>query len=212
MTPEGVIESTGKTLDFSRIASSFPCFRCGTRFAVRRGVGTGELLGVTTQHALRFFYDRLLDVTDATRPPHDELLYNASVLAHFATTSVVSDTFPACPASLSTVFDLYVVAPTALGRDPELVEVAASQCLLLTGFFEDQQKERHPIGWYADLGSTFFARAARLTPNPRRRRLMAVMSHRFAYWREQQHHLAIDLRERPLLIKVFRAQNPSGIM
>jgi hypothetical protein len=175
-------------------------------------VGTGELLGVTAQHALRFFYERLLDVTGGTQPPRDELLYNASVLAHFATTSVSSDTFPACPPSLSTVFDLYVVDPSALGRDSEIIEAAASQCLLLTGFFEDQQKERHPIDWYADLGSAFFARAARLATDPHRRRLMSVMAHRFAYWREQQRHLAIELRERPLLIKVFRTRNPPGIM
>lgn len=159
-----------------------------------------ELLGVTVSQALQFFYERLLDVTDDTDPPRDELLYNASVLAHFATTSVSSETFPACPASLSTVFDLYILDRSALARDPQIVEAAASQCLLLTGFFQDQQKPRHPIEWYAALGAAFFAQAAQLTPDAARGRLMAVMARRFPFWRERQHHLAIELREARLLI------------
>jgi hypothetical protein len=175
-------------------------------------VGTGELLGVTTQHALRFFYERLLDVTDDTEPPRDELLNNASELAHFATTSTASETFPACPASLSTVFDVFVMDGAALGRDAEVVEAAASQCLFLTGFFQDQQRRRHQIDWYADLGSAFFAQAARLTRDPRRGRLMAVMARRITFRREQQRHLAIELRERPLLIRELRGPKRPRIM
>jgi hypothetical protein len=164
-------------------------------------VETKELLGVTSQQALRFFYEHLLDVTDESAPPRDELLYNASVLAHFATTSIVAeDAFPACPAGLSTVFELYVMGGTPLPHDPEIVEAAASQCLLLTGFFQDQQKGRHQIDWYATLGSAFFARAARLSQDPRRARLLMVMARRFLFWREQQHRLAIELREAPMLI------------
>lgn len=175
-------------------------------------MGTNELLGVTNQQALQFFYERLLDVTDEAGPPRDELLYNASVLAHFATTSIASDTFPACPASLSTVFDLYVLDREALARDPGIVEAAASQCLLLTGFFQDQQRARHQIAWYTDLGSAFFARAARLASDARRGRLMAVMARRFTFWREQQRQLAIELRESPLLIASVRAPKPHRIM
>ena len=178
------------------------------RFALRMGMATGELLGVTSQQALRFFYERLIDVTDDTDPPRDELLYNASVLAHFASTSVASDTFPACPVSLSTVFDLYVMDREAFSRDPGVVEAAASQCLLLTGFFQDQQRQRHQIAWYTALGSSFFAQAAHLASDSRRGRLMAVMARRFTFWREQQHHLAIELRESPLLIaSVHRSQS-----
>ena len=36
------------------------------RFALRIRMATGELLGVTSQQALRFFYERLVDVTDDT--------------------------------------------------------------------------------------------------------------------------------------------------
>jgi hypothetical protein len=182
-------------------------------FAFEQGVSTSELLGVTSQQALRFFYEHLLDVTDDSAPPRDELLYNASVLAHFATTSIASeDGFPACPAGLSTVFELYVIGGTPLPHDPEIVEAAASQCLLLTGFFQAQQRQRHQIEWYAALGSAFFARAARLSQDPRRARLLMIMARRFLFWREQQHRLAIELREAPLLIDPVRESEPPWIM
>ena len=211
--PDATVISTTLEQGGSEYAPAFSgTARLGTRFALQTGMAAGELLGVTNQQALRFFYERLVDVTDDIDPPRDELLYNASVLAHFATTSVASDTFPACPASLSTVFDLYVMDREAIARDPGVVEAAASQCLLLTGFFQDQQKHRHQIAWYTKLGSAFFAQAAQLTSDSRRGRLMSMMARRFTFWREQQHHLAIELREAPLLIAPLRAAVPPRIM
>ena len=162
---------------------------------------------------LRFFYEHLLDVTDDSAPPRDELLYNASVLAHFASTSVTSDdTFPPCPTGLLKIFDLYVLEGSPLPRDPDIVESAASQCLLLTGFFQDQQRRRHRVDWYAELGSAFFARAAELSHDRPRARLLTVMARRFAFWREQQHRLAIELREAPLLISTPRDSGPTTVM
>lgn len=207
----GVIETTLQPLTCDD-PWHFRAKETGTPIAQDVGMGTRELLGVTTQQALQFFYERLLDVSDEAEPPSDELLYNSSVLAHFATTSVASDAFPACPSSLATVFDLYVIDRAALAHDPEIFETAAAQILLLTGFFQDQQKQRHQIEWYAGLGSAFFAQAARLTGDPQRGRLMAVMARRFAFWRERQHQLAIELRESPLLITSFRDRQPPLIM
>ena len=70
-------------------------------------------LAVTNGQALRFFYERLREVVhdgEAGTVPDDELLYNASVLAHFATTSTRSSTdFPPSPVNLSTVFDVFVL-------------------------------------------------------------------------------------------------------
>jgi hypothetical protein len=173
---------------------------------------TRDLLGVTNQQALQFFYEHLLDVTDESEPPQDELLYNASVLAHFASTSVISDEYPPCPTGLSAVFDLYVIDRAPLPRDPAIAEAAASQCLLLTGFFHEQQRQRHQLEWYAAIGSAFFARAARLCADGRRGRLLLVMARRFAFWREQQRRLAIELRDAPLLIVPEPPSDSSRIM
>jgi hypothetical protein len=164
-------------------------------FAEREVMDTRSWLGVTGRQAFQFFFEHLRDVTDTTDPPANELLYNASVLAHFASTSTASaDTFPATPASLATVFDLFVM-DRSLVRDPEIMEIAAAQCLLLTGFFQDQQKRRHQVEWYAGLGASFYASAAEAGRDPARARLMRTMARRFDFWRTHQHRLARELRD-----------------
>ncbi|HWB30071.1 MAG TPA: hypothetical protein VG736_06180 [Vicinamibacterales bacterium] len=156
---------------------------------------THSWLEVTSRRAFQFFFEHLRDVTGPGHAPTNELLYNASVLAHFATTSTASqETFPAAPASLATVFDLFVT-DRSMVRDSEIMEIAGAQCLLLTGFFHDQQKRRHQVEWYAALGSTFYARAAASGRDLARAKLMDTMSQRFGFWRAQHRHLAHDLRE-----------------
>jgi hypothetical protein len=155
-------------------------------------------LGVTSRQAFQFFIEHLRDVTDEDGTPTNELLYNASVLAHFATTSTASeDTFPSAPASLATVFDLFVMDRSAT-RDPDIMEIAGAQCLLLTGFFRDQQKHRHQVHWYADLGMSFYAGAASSGRDPARARLMDTMARRFDFWSVHQHRLARELRDEAL--------------
>lgn len=170
-------------------------------------------LGVTNHQALRFFFEHLKDVTDDIEPPENELLYNASVLAHFATTSTAShDSFPSCPTSLLTVFDLFVMDLTEPHGDPEIMEAAGSQCLLLTGFFQNQQKQRHQVEWYASLGMGFYERAAKASRDRSRAQMMSVMARRFGFWRERQHRLAVDLREMPFLLTLPPPDTPTVIM
>jgi len=159
-------------------------------------------LAVTNDQALRFFYERLRDVVqEGPTPPRDrELLYNASVLAHFATTSTASATdFPPSPVSLSTVFDVFVM-DRSQHADPDLMEAAGSQCLMLTGFFQDQLRHRHNVEWYADLGAGFYDAAARLSRDVARVRMLGAMAAHFSFWRHQQRRLAAELRDEPLLI------------
>jgi len=167
-------------------------------------MATRDWLAVTEAGALRFFFERLKDVIPADSTPRSELLYNASVLAHYATTSTRSDAmFPPSPSSLATVFDLYVL-DCSQHADPSIMEAAASQCLLLTGFFGAQLRGRHNLSWYATLGAGFYNRAASLGDDPKRSRMMGVMAERFDYWRAQQTRLAKELRDQPRLIQALK--------
>lgn len=160
-----------------------------------------DLLSVSTAQTLQFFVENLKDVSESAPPPADELLYNASVLAHFASTSVSSEAeFPAAPASLSTVCDLFVL-DRSQHHDPAILEAAAAQCLLLTGFFRDQMRRRYNVRWYAALGASFFAEAAH-HHSGRRARMMDTMAIRFEFWRSVHHRLAIELRDAPRLLAV----------
>ena len=95
-----------------------------------------ELLASSHLQTLEFFVVSLRDVSDPS-VDSQELLYNASVLAHYAQVSTSSDDDLAAPANLSVIFDRFV-ADATLMRDSMIMETAAAQCLLLTGFFEDQ--------------------------------------------------------------------------
>jgi hypothetical protein len=149
---------------------------------------------------MRFFFERLKDVAPPDSTPRSELLYNASLLAHYASTSTASTTmFPPTPRSLGTVFDVFVLDQSQ-HVDPEILEAAGSQCLLLTGFFGDQLRRRHNIRWYASLGAGFYIRAGALGGDPQRARMMNAMAGRFEFWRVQQARLARELRDVPRLL------------
>lgn len=158
-----------------------------------------RLLAVTNGHALRFFFEHLRDVSEDDRPSERELLYNASVLAHFASTSSVSVDFPGTPASLTQVFDIFVL-DRSQHNDPEILEAAGSQCLLLTGFFGAQLRRRHNVEWYARLGANFYGSAARTTADGARAQMMRTMARRFPFWRRQQARLARELHESRMLV------------
>ena len=135
-----------------------------------------ELLAIDHRQALEFFVLRLQDVTQPT-VDRQELLYNASLLAHYAHVSTQPDVDVPAPANLSAVFD-HFVADTTLRHDKLMMETAGAQCLLLSGFFEDQMRPRHNIRWYAQLGASFFSRAALHEPSPHKARQLDALARR----------------------------------
>jgi len=161
-------------------------------------VTLGELLATNERQALEFFVARLHDVAgpDVDR---EELLYNASVLAHYALISTESDQDMPAPATLSAVFDHYVF-DTSLLQDSLMMETAGAQCLFLAGFFEDQMRRRHNIRWYATLGASFYNRAALQQASPHRARLLDMIGRRFEPWRQRYARLGRELRDQPYLL------------
>jgi hypothetical protein len=157
-----------------------------------------ELLAIDHRQALEFFVLRLQDVTEPNVDRH-ELLYNASLLAHYAQVSTHPDVDVPAPANLSAVFD-HFVADTTLRHDKLMMETAGAQCLLLAGFFEDQMRPRHNIRWYARLGASFFSRAALHEPSPHKARLLHAIAKRFEPWRQRHAQLSRELRDQPYLL------------
>ena len=156
-----------------------------------------ELLASDHRHTLEFFIVSLKDVSEST-VDQEELLYNASVLAHYAQVSTDADVDVASPADLSAVFDHFV---SDLGlTDPLLLETAGAQCLLLSGFFQDQMRRRHSIEWYAGLGANFFRRAAAGDPSQKKARLLETIAREFEPWRRRHARLSREMRDWPYLL------------
>ena len=157
-----------------------------------------ELLATDQRQALEFFFVGLQDVSEAT-VDRQELLYNASVLAHYAQVSTQADGDWPAPANLSAVFD-HFVSDTTLLHDSLMMETAGAQCLLLSGFFEDQMRRRHNIHWYAEMGAGFFRRAAAGEASAAKARLLETIAIRFELWRRRHARLSRELRDMPYLL------------
>jgi hypothetical protein len=157
-----------------------------------------ELLEVTDRQALEFFVVGLKDVS-AQAVDEQELLYNASVLAHYAQVSTGASMEMPAPGTLGSIFDQFVLDST-LADDPVMMEIAGAQCLLLAGFFEDQMRGRHNIRWYSELGAGFFGRAAAHALSSRKAHLLDALSRGFEPWRRRHARLGRELRDQAYLL------------
>jgi len=157
-----------------------------------------ELLATDHRQTLEFFFQRLKDVS-GPGVDQPELLYNASVLAHYAQVSTQATDELLTPAHLSAVFDHFVLDSTLINDGP-MMETAGAQCLVLAGFFEDQMRRRHNIRWYAELGAGFFSRAARQEASPHKAQLLGTIATSFEAWRQRQARLSRVLRDEPFLL------------
>src|SRR5580765_6343094 len=157
-----------------------------------------ELLATDHRQALEFFFLGLQDVSEPT-VDRRELMYNASLLAHYAQVSTQATAAWPAPANLSTVFD-HFVSDTTLQHDGLMMETAGAQCLLLAGFFEDQLRGRHSIRWYSQLGAGFFSRAAAQEQSAPKARLLDTIARHFEPWRLCHVRLSRELRDQPYLL------------
>jgi hypothetical protein len=158
----------------------------------------GELLGSDYRQTLEFFVVCLKDVSESS-VDRQELLYNASVLAHYAQVSTAADGEAPIPSTRTMVFDQFVTSST-WNNNGTMLETAGAQCLLLSGFFEDQMRRRHNIHWYSELGATFFSRAAVRETSLAKARLLEALAERFEPWWQRHARLSREMREWPYLI------------
>lgn len=157
-----------------------------------------ELLATTHRQTLEFFVLGLKEVSEGDVDQR-ELFYNASVLAHYAQVSTQAAVDLPTPPHLGSVFDHFVWSD-ALRRDPEMMEAAGAQCLLLAGFFEGQMRRRHNIRWYSELGAGFFIRAAAQQSSEAKARLLGMLARHFEPWRQRHARLGRELRDQAYLL------------
>jgi hypothetical protein len=165
-----------------------------------------ELLATDERQTLEFFFTGLKDVCESA-VDRQELLYNASVLAHYAQVSTQSAVELPTPANLTAVFDHFVSDDT-LRHDGAMMEAAGAQCLLLAGFFEDQMRHRHSIRWYAQLGVGFYSRAATQEHTLKRAQLLDMIARHFEAWRQRHARLGRELRDQHYLLNLPSPPTP----
>lgn len=146
-----------------------------------------ELLAITSADALEFFRTELAEIM--ARAPVDELetKYVASILAHYAQNS--------CPdalkwnngigwrplPNLSVLFD-NLITIRSKKSDPQLLERAGGQIMLLAGFFHNQMRKRHSLTWYNRLGQSFYEEAGERFESLDKKVMMRRISIHFPLW------------------------------
>ena len=162
------------------------------------------LFAVSHKQTLKFFAERFQEISDEPLEKV-ELMYNASLHAHYSQVSTFSETeFPMLQ-NLSVLFDKFVY-DTSMQRDAKMMETAAAQCLIFSGFFEAQQGRRHNIKWYAQIGQGFYEKAAGLSASKQEAQLFHLMNYKFEWWRKKHFELSQDFRERPYLLRLPPAE------
>lgn len=158
-----------------------------------------ELIAVDERRALEYFVAGLQEVCGGTDVDRHELLYNASVLAHYAQVSTHADLDMPAPSALGEIFDHFVIE-SSVPCDGLIMETAGAQCLLLTGFFENQMRGRYNLRWYAELGAGFFIRAAEQQRSTHKARLLKMVGRHFEPWRQRHARLGRELRDQVYLL------------
>ncbi len=161
---------------------------------------SADALAVDETRAFNFFSDSLSDVLggERGRVPRDEFLHVTSVLAHYAFVGQGSPSYLPLPLTLRHVYDAFV-ADGQTWADPELMETAAAQTLILSGYFAGGMRRRHHLGTYVDWGRSFYGRAA-LASTGRRQALFEGMSQHFPEWRDHLERLHVQLWEQQHLL------------
>ena len=169
-----------------------------------------ELYGVTEERALNFWVSHLEDTIGSeqwSQIRDSTGVYLASVLGHFCLQSVdrmealsadysPSDTEFRQFADLTQIAELMMRQLTS-AKNPMWMESAGAHILLYAGFFQNQNKDRHNIGFYSTMGKECYLMAA----VGKRAKIMKLMAAGFS---EYLFHLATlhrNLQESRYLIR-----------
>ena len=169
-----------------------------------------ELYGVTEERALNFWASHLhealgnklwSEICDSTG------VYLASVLGHFCLQSVdrmaiLSPDYSPGDSEFRQFADLTQIAELMMqqltsAKNPLWMESAGAHILLYAGFFQNQNKNRHNIEFYATMGRECYLMAA----VGKRARMMKLMAAGFSQYLFHLSNLHQHLQESRYLIK-----------
>ncbi len=169
-----------------------------------------ELYGVTEEQALNFWVSNLYEAIGSEKwsQIRDSTgIYLASVLGHFCLQSVdrieiLSPDYSPNDQEFRQFADLTQIAELMMqqltcARNPLWMESAGAHILLYAGFFQTQNKNRHNIEFYSQLGRECYLMAA----VGKRERIMKLMAEGFNQYLFHLASLHQHLRESRYLIK-----------
>ncbi|MES2213660.1 MAG: hypothetical protein V4473_02365 [Patescibacteria group bacterium] len=159
-----------------------------------------ELIGVDSARAFNFFSTSLREALGTKRLNVDQMLYVASVLAHYSQTSRFDTESMPFTTELVGVLEYYMFQQPTVNS--EILEIGGSQVLLFAGFFRDQMRRRHNVEWYDQIGQSLYDRASRFTTDRRKQKLFDGLAESFPAWALVCSDMSRRLRENRFVINV----------
>lgn len=169
-----------------------------------------ELYGVTEERALNFWVSHLQETIGSkqwSQIRDSTGIYIASVLGHFCLQSVdrmeiLSPDYSPGDLEFRQFVDLTQIAELMMrqltsAKNPLWMESAGAHILLYAGFFQNQHKDRHNIGFYSDMGRECYLMAA----VGKRARIMKLMAKGFNQYLFDLANLHQHLQESRYLIR-----------
>ncbi len=169
-----------------------------------------DLYGVTEERALNFWASHLHEAIGSERWSRicdSTGVYLASVLGHFCLQSidrmeVLSPDYNPSDQEFRQFADLTQIAELMMrqltsAKNPLWMESAGAHILLYAGFFQNQNKDRHNIGFYSALGRECYLMAA----VGKRASIMKQMAAGFGQYLFHLANLHRHLRESRYLIR-----------
>jgi hypothetical protein len=156
---------------------------------------------IDATRAFNFFSTTLGDVVEQEASgsvSREEFLYVTSILAHYALVESGNAQYLPIPGTLRSLHDLFVMNLDTW-HDADLMETAAAQTLMLTGYFAGAMRARHNLRTYVGWGRFFFGRAASGTEG-KKQSVLQGMSRHFPLWRGHLEQLHTQLWESRLLL------------
>lgn len=164
-----------------------------------------EHLGITSHHALQFFFDGLKDcVPESVRK--EDIGYPATVLATFSQVSCFSQQGIPASRSLRELHKEFLDPASPISAFTDFAslqyEMLGAQCLWQSGYFSEQRYNSRSLAWYGKIGSRMFLLASQSTIDKEREAKMAKMSLQFDLWQEAFYRLSVYLSGNMFLLKV----------
>jgi len=169
-----------------------------------------DLYGVTAEQALNFWASNLHETMGSeqwSRISSSTGVYLASVLGHFCQQSVdrmevLSRDYSPSDQEFRQFADLTQIAELMMqqltsAKNPLWMESAGAHILLYAGFFQNQNKNRHNIEFYSQMGRECYLMAA-VGKREKVMKLMAADFHEYLYHLANLHR---HLRESKYLIR-----------
>jgi hypothetical protein len=169
-----------------------------------------ELYGVTEEGALNFWASNLHETIGSqqwSQIRDSTGVYLASVLGHFCLQSIdrmeiLSPDYSPSEVEFRQFADLTEIAELMMrqltsAKNPLWMESAGAHILLYAGFFQNQNKDRHNIEFYAAMGRECYLMAA----VGKRARMMKLMATGFDQYLFHLANLHRNLRESKYLIR-----------